>query len=153
MQAFLGELVFHPSPQTAEQVCVGWDEKHAPLKTPAWEATLRYTVIRKLQSQVKSKDFTLSSRLLRISHFMKKFSYFTRKSKSNHRTINRQFEFARTKSYSMTCFFLKRRNLEFRVLVYVTAVACKPLACSQTLYFHFKVRQARVIKYKPQGIY
>jgi len=26
-------------------------------------------------------------------------------------------------------------------------------ACSQTLYFLFKVRQARVIKYKPQGIY
>ena len=47
---------------------------------------------------------------------MKKFSYFTRKSKTNHRTINRQFELARTKSYSMTCFFLKRRNLEFRVL-------------------------------------
>ena len=27
------------------------------------------------------------------------------------------------------------------------------LACSQTLYFLFKVRRARVIKYKPQGIY
>ena len=26
-------------------------------------------------------------------------------------------------------------------------------ACSQTLYFLFKVRRARVIKYKPQGIY
>ena len=31
MQAFLGELVFHPSPQ-------GRDEKQAPLKTPAWKA-------------------------------------------------------------------------------------------------------------------
>ena len=27
------------------------------------------------------------------------------------------------------------------------------IACSQTLYFLFKVRRARVIKYKPQGIY
>ena len=27
------------------------------------------------------------------------------------------------------------------------------LACSQTLYFLFKVLRARVIKYKPQGIY
>ena len=27
------------------------------------------------------------------------------------------------------------------------------LACSQTLYFLFKVRRARVIKYGPQGIY
>ena len=27
------------------------------------------------------------------------------------------------------------------------------VACSQTLYFLFKVRRARVIKYKPQGIY
>ena len=27
------------------------------------------------------------------------------------------------------------------------------LACSQTLYFLFKVRWARAIKYKPQGIY
>ena len=31
-QAFLGELVFHPSPQT------GRDEKRAPLKTSEWEA-------------------------------------------------------------------------------------------------------------------
>ena len=43
-------------------------------------------------------------------------------------------------------------NLEC-LLVYVTAVARKPLACSQTLYFLFKVRQAQVIKCKPQGIY
>ena len=42
-------------------------------------------------------------------------------------------------------------NLEY--LVYVTAVAREPLACSQTLYFLFKVRQVQVIKYKPQGIY
>ena len=98
-------------------VCgLGRNEKQAPLKTPAWEVTLRDTFIRKLESRVKSKDFTLSSRLLRISHFMKKFSYFTRKFKTNHRTINRQFEFERTKSYSMTCFFLKRRNVAFRVL-------------------------------------
>ena len=27
------------------------------------------------------------------------------------------------------------------------------LACSQSLYFHFKVRRARVIKYKPREIY
>jgi len=27
------------------------------------------------------------------------------------------------------------------------------VTCSQTLYFLFKVRRARVIKYKPQGIY
>ena len=92
----------------------GW--KTSSPKNPAWEVTLRDTFIRKLESRVKSKDFTLSSRLLRISHFMKKFSYFTRKFKTNHRTINRQFEFERTKSYSMTCFFLKRRNVAFRVL-------------------------------------
>ena len=30
---------------------------------------------------------------------------------------------------------------------------CFMLACSQSLYFLFKVRRARVIKYKPQGIY
>ena len=30
---------------------------------------------------------------------------------------------------------------------------CVTVACSQTLYFLFKVRRARVIKYKPQGIY
>ena len=36
-QAFLGELVFLPSPQTA---FVGREEKRTPLKTPAWEATL-----------------------------------------------------------------------------------------------------------------
>ena len=29
---------------------------------------------------------------------------------------------------------------------------CKKLACSQTLYFLFKVRRARVIKNKPRGI-
>ena len=38
MQVFLGELVFHPSPQTVEQAFVGRDEKRAPLKMPAWEA-------------------------------------------------------------------------------------------------------------------
>ena len=27
------------------------------------------------------------------------------------------------------------------------------LACSQTVYFLFKIRRARGIKYKPQGIY
>ena len=32
-------------------------------------------------------------------------------------------------------------------------IASNYLACSQTLYFLFKVRRARVIKYKPQGIY
>ena len=30
---------------------------------------------------------------------------------------------------------------------------CKKLACSQTLYFLFNVRRARVIKNKPRGIY
>ena len=30
---------------------------------------------------------------------------------------------------------------------------CKKLACSQTLYFLFKVRRERVIKNKPRGIY
>ena len=35
-QAFLGELVFRPSPQTA---FVRREEIRAPLKTPAWEAT------------------------------------------------------------------------------------------------------------------
>ena len=58
-QAFLGELVFHPSRQTpaqpkttflsqakpgmlssVKQAFVGRDPKRAPLKTPAWEATL-----------------------------------------------------------------------------------------------------------------
>ena len=41
MQVFLGELVFHPSPQTVEQAFVGRDEKRAPLKMPAWEANHR----------------------------------------------------------------------------------------------------------------
>ena len=38
-KAFLGELVFHPSPQEE-----GRDEKRAPLKTPVWEARLRPVV-------------------------------------------------------------------------------------------------------------
>ena len=41
MQAFLGELVFHPSPQTPAQPFVGRDKKQAPLKTPVWEANHR----------------------------------------------------------------------------------------------------------------
>ena len=43
--AFLGELVFQPSPQT-----VGRDEKRAPLKTPAWEAKLYGVYLEPLNS-------------------------------------------------------------------------------------------------------
>ena len=49
-QAFLGELVFHPSKQTA---VVGGDEKRAPLKTPAWEAKGTQALICKLQMEIK----------------------------------------------------------------------------------------------------
>ena len=45
------------------------------------------------------------------------------------------------------------RGLHFDWANYVIFAACFMLACSQTLYFLFKVRRARVIKYKPQGIY
>ena len=44
------------------------------------------------------------------------------------------------------------RGLHFDRENYVIFAACFMLACSQTLYFLFK-SQARVIKYKPQGIY
>ena len=45
------------------------------------------------------------------------------------------------------------RGLHFDWANYVIFAAYFTLACSQTLYFLFKVRRARVIKYKPQGIY
>ena len=43
--AFLGELVFQPSPPS-----VGRDEKRAPLKTPAWEAKLYRVYLEPLNS-------------------------------------------------------------------------------------------------------
>ena len=69
---------------------------------------------------------TLSSRLLRISQFIKKrFSVILReKFKANHRIrtfffcdLNRQFEFTRTKSYSMIWFkfFLKKMGEKKRL--------------------------------------
>ena len=63
-------ITIHPSPSTA--TCT--PNKHILviilIYTPNL-ASLQYTFIRNLESQVKSKDFTLhvSSRLLRISHF------------------------------------------------------------------------------------
>ena len=50
-QAFLGELVFHPSPQTA---FVGRDEKRALLKTPAWEASFFYAPLPTYNSYMHS---------------------------------------------------------------------------------------------------
>ena len=38
-------------------------------------------------------------------------------------------------------------------LIRLSRIPYTNLACSQTLYFFFKVSRARVIKYKPQGIY
>ena len=38
-------------------------------------------------------------------------------------------------------------------LIRLSRIPYTNLACSQTLYFLFKVSRTRVIKYKPQGIY
>ena len=44
MQAFLGELVFHPSSSSVEKAFVRRDERRAPLNSPAWETRLGYAI-------------------------------------------------------------------------------------------------------------
>ena len=55
----LGELVFHPSPQTP---FVGMDERRAPLKTPVWEARLYSDFLEMRESLILTKTYLKYSR-------------------------------------------------------------------------------------------
>ena len=57
-QAFLGQLVFHPSSSSVEQAFVRSDERRAPLNSPAWEARLGYA-IKKLEKKLCSSNSDL----------------------------------------------------------------------------------------------
>ena len=84
-------------------------------------------------------------------------SFQQRIARDSHRLVSTYSITSRNMLLSCRCHFEINRTPpqsdKFSGHISLPGILTSALACPQTLYFLFKVLRARVIKYKPQGIY
>ena len=97
-----------------------------------------------------------SSQEARVVSFFS-VSFQQRIARDSHRLVSTYSITSRNMLLSCRCHFEINRNPQqsdkFSGHISLPGILTSALACSQTLYFLFKILRARVIKYKPQGIY